>query len=149
MKMPWLSATGEKRLFQSIVLLASIVPIVAGAAGALLGPGMIHAGLPTNRDLDSHFRYLSGLLLGIGLGFIWSVVRIEKRSLLFRALGLIVIVGGLSRLLGAIEDGVPGPAHLFPFVMELLVVPALLLWLLRIGRADASHTGRSSRSIPY
>ena len=124
----------ERRLFQITVLVATIVPIAAGGRGALIGPAMIHGGLPAPPDLDSHFRYLSGLLLGIGLAFAWAVPRVERHVGLFRALGLIVILGGLARLLGAIEEGAPGTAHRFALVMELIVVPALLLWLGRIER---------------
>lgn len=124
----------ERRLFQIAVLVATIVPITAGAKGALIGPAMIHGALPATPDLDSHFRYLSGLLLGIGLAFAFAVPRLEKRAGLFRTLGLIVILGGLSRLLGAIEQGAPGSAHRFALVMELGVVPLLLLWLGRVER---------------
>ena len=124
----------ERRLFQITVLVATIVPIVAGGRGALIGPALIHGEFFAPPDLDSHFRYLSGLLLGIGLAFAWAVPRVEQHVGLFRALGLIVILGGLARLLGAIEEGAPGTAHRFALVMELIVVPALLLWLGRIER---------------
>ena len=128
------SPSTERRLFQITVLMATIVPISAGGSGVLIGPAMIHGALSAPPDLDSHFRYLSGLLLGIGLAFAWAVPRVEQRVGLFRALGLIVIVGGLGRLLGAIEEGAPGTAHRFALVMELVVVPALLLWLRRLER---------------
>lgn len=129
-----MSPTSERRLFQITVLVATVVPIAAGGRGALIGPAMIHGALPAPPDLDSHFRYLSGLLLGIGLVFAWAVPRLERHVGLFRALGLIVILGGLSRLLGAIEEGAPGIAHRFALMMELVVVPALLLWLGRLER---------------
>jgi len=130
----FLTPSTERRLFQIAVLVASIVPITAGAKGGLMGPAMIHGSPPLSPDLDSHFRYLSGLLLGIGLAFAWAVPRFEQRSGMFRTLGLIVILGGLSRLLGAIEQGAPGTAHRFALVMELVVVPLLLLWLGRLER---------------
>ena len=136
-----LTPSTERRLFQITVLAATIVPITAGARGALIGPAMIQGALPTPSDLDSHFRYLSGLLLGIGLAFVWAVPRFEQRSGIFRTLGLIVILGGLSRLLGAIEQGAPGTAHRFALVMELVVVPLLLLWLGRLERISGNAPG--------
>lgn len=132
-----LSPVTEKRLFQIVVLVATIVPIAAGAAGVWLGPGMIRAGLPSTPDLDSHFRYLSGLLLGIGFAFAWTLARLDQRANVFRVLGLVVICGGLSRLSGAARQGLPGTAHSLALVMELLVVPTLLLWLGRIERSTA------------
>lgn len=93
----------ERRAFQAIVFLASIVPIAAGAAGMFIGPRMLHGIATAGPDLESHFRYLSGLLLGIGLAFVACVRDLDRRAGTFRILGMIVIVGGLKRLLGALN----------------------------------------------
>lgn len=127
-----LSIHSERRLFQIAVLAGSVVPITAGAAGAFHGPEMIRALTAGSADLDSHFRYLSGLLLGIGVAFVFCVVHIERRSAMFRTLGFIVVIGGLARLLGAAIHGMPSGAHRLAMVMELLVVPVLLIWLQRL-----------------
>lgn len=86
-------------------------------------------------DLDSHFRYLSGLLLGLGLVFASSVPAIERRTARFRLAALIVVCGGLGRLLAWPLGGAPGPAHVAALVMELAVVPLLVLWQARVARA--------------
>lgn len=127
-------AAAERRLFQIIVLIAAIVPIAAGAAGVLIGPAMLHAVSSTSSDLESHFRYLSGLLLGIGVAFVVCAMDLDRRAGLYRALSLIVVLGGLGRLLGALEIGSPTGANRLAFVMELVVVPILLLWFRRIER---------------
>lgn len=124
----------ERRLFRIVVVLASIVPIAAGTAGVLIGPRMLHGVASASPDLESHFRYLSGLLLGIGLAFVACVADLDRRIGLYRSLSLIVILGGLVRLLGAIEHGTPTGANRLAFVMELVVVPLLLIWLGRIER---------------
>lgn len=124
----------ERRAFKIIVVAASIVPIAAGAAGVLAGPRMLHGVGTASADLESHFRYLSGLLLGIGLAFVASVIDLDRRGGLYRGLSLIVIIGGLGRLLGAIERGTPTGANRLAFVMELVVVPLLLIWFGRIER---------------
>ncbi len=131
-----MSAAAERRLLQAAILLACLVPLLAGGAGVLGGPAML-AGIgpgEAGADLDSHFRYLSGLLLGLGLGFLFCVPAIERRTALFRALGLIAVLGGLARLLSALTVGLPGPGHLFGLAMELGTVPLLLLWQARIAR---------------
>lgn len=129
--MPYISPRAERRLFQAAVYGGALVPITAGAAGSWYGPAFIgvHAG---STDFESHFRYLSGLLLGLGVGFVFSAADIERRIVLFRSLAMIVIVGGLARFLGAALAGLPGAPHRFAMLMELVVVPALLLWLTRI-----------------
>ena len=66
-----------------------IVPVSAGLFGVLFG-----FALTGERDIsvsaDSHFRYLSGLLLGLGLCFWATIPRIEERTTLFRFLSCIV-----------------------------------------------------------
>ena len=124
----------ERLALQLAVLVASIVPLAAGAAGVIDGPRMIHGTGVGTPDLESHFRYLSGLLLGIGLAFIATVPTIERQSRLFATLSGIVVVGGLARLSSAILHGAPGTPHQLALIMELGVVPALLLWQRRIAR---------------
>jgi hypothetical protein len=85
-------------------------------------------------DLDSHMRYLSGLLLGIGIGFASCVPAIEERSARFRLLGAIVLVGGAGRALSLFDVGLPGLAHRLALGMELGTVPVLLLWQWRVAR---------------
>ena len=133
----------ELRLFQLVVIVAALVPITAGAAGVWRGPAMISNAVTHSADLESHYRYLSGLLLGIGIAFVVGVADVGRRAGLLRALGFIVVMGGLARLLGAALAGFPDALHLFPFFMELVVVPALLLWLTRIERA--ANTGDRRR----
>ena len=126
----------ERRLLQAAILLACLVPLYAGGGGVLAGPAML-AGIgpgEASPDLDSHFRYLSGLLLGLGFGFLFCVPAIERRTLLFRTLGLIAVLGGLARGYSALQTGLPGPGHIFGLVMELGTVPLLLLWQARLAR---------------
>lgn len=85
-------------------------------------------------DLESHFRYLSGLLLGLGIAFAASIPTIERRSELFAVLTFIVVVGGLARLTSLLIDGAPGTADMLALGMELLVVPSLFAWQRRVAR---------------
>lgn len=85
-------------------------------------------------DLESHFRYLSGLLLGLGIAFAAAIPSIERRSQLFASLSFIVVVGGLARLASLIVNGAPGTAHVLALGMELGVVPLLYFWQRRVAR---------------
>ena len=123
----------ERRLLQFVVALGSLVPISAGAAGIILGPAMVDAdGVPPGAD--SHYRYLSGLLLGIGVGFATTIPAIERRTARFRLLTAIVVTGGLGRLVALLARGVPDKPMLAALVMELVVTPALALWQARVAR---------------
>jgi hypothetical protein len=131
----------ERRLLQAAVAIACLVPLTAGGAGVVEGPAMLRGVDAAPVDLDSHFRYLSGILLGIGIGFACCIPSIERRTLPFRTLGGLAVVGGFARLLSAVEAGTPGAGHVFGLVMELGTVPLLMLWQGRVARrcGDASR----------
>lgn len=125
----------ERRLLQFAVALASFVPLSAGLEGAIEGPSMTKAGIAADaRDLGSHFRYLSGLLLGLGIAFAAAIPTIERRSELLAALSGIVVVGGLSRLADLLAHGAPGTPHVLALGMELVVVPLLFAWQRKVAR---------------
>ncbi len=111
----------ERKALQAAVAIAALVPVIAGAAGVARGAPSQSAGF------DSHYRYMSGLLLGLGLAFWFATPGIERRTALFRVLTAVVFVGGLARLLAYAERGDPGVMR-YALVMELLVTPGLCLW---------------------
>ncbi len=82
---------------------------------------------------DSHFRYLSGLLLGIGIAFATTIPGIERHTTRFRVLTGIVVVGGAGRLMSLLLRGAPDAAMLAALAMELVVTPALALWQARVA----------------
>jgi hypothetical protein len=125
----------ETRTLQAALVVASLVPIFAGAAGLWFGANVTgDLDLPRATNLDSHFRYLSGLLLGLGLAVLSCVPRIATSGRLFQTLGAMVVIGGLGRLLSLLASGLPAPEHRFALAMELGVVPALMLWQWRVAR---------------
>jgi hypothetical protein len=124
----------ERRLLQVAVALACLVPLAMGTLSLVHGPSVLRGVTGASADLDSHFRYLSGLLLAIGIGFASCIPAIERRGARYRLLAFIVIVGGLGRLGSLLTIGTPGPGHLFGLVMELLIVPLLMLFQARVAR---------------
>jgi hypothetical protein len=123
----------ERRTLQRTVALAAILPIAAGLYGVLFGIDGIGTNPAVNVSADSHFRYLSGLLTGIGLLFLTCVPGIEDKTTLFRFLTLVVVLGGLARLLGLALTGVPSVTMLAALAIELGVAPLLCLWQTRVA----------------
>jgi len=139
----------ERRLLQAVLLLLSLSPLGIGGAGMLLGPGWLKGVGEVPADLDSHFRYLSGIFFGLGLALLTCVPRIESMTVRFRWIAVLVVIGGLARLLGLVEHGVPGRGHVVGLGLELVVTPLLVLWQHRVaGRraatnaADTTDAGR-------
>ncbi len=125
----------ERRLLQLATALACAVPLSMGAISVVSGPDVIRGvQAPWPIDLDSHFRYLSGILLGTGLIYLACLPTIERRGEIFCALCFAIVIGGLARLGSAIWMGWPGDGHRFGLVMELIVVPAITLWQMRVAR---------------
>ncbi len=85
-------------------------------------------------SLDSHLRYLSGLLFAIGMSFWAAVPSIETKTSLMRLLTFLVVTGGFARLAGATFVGMPSTPMLFALSMELIVTPFFCWWQSRIAR---------------
>lgn len=118
---------------QIAVAAGGLVPVGAGLSGILLGPQML-GDVTGPIALDSHYRYLSGLLLGIGFGFWSTIPKIEQQLERFQLLTAIVFIGGLARLWSLLSVGTPDHAMLFGLVMELVITPLLCFWQHRISR---------------
>jgi Domain of unknown function (DUF4345) len=121
----------ERRALQACVVLGGLVPVTAGLYGALFGGALTGDALSATGD--SHVRYLSGLLLAIGLGFWSTVPRIEHMTDRARLLTAIVVIGGLFRVAGFILGAAPLPGTTAAAVMEVIVTPMLCLWQSRIA----------------
>ena len=132
----------EKRLLQATIALACVVPIAGGGFGVIRGPAMLD--IVATAPAAAHFRYLSGLLLGIGLGFLSMVPRIEAQGRRFRLLAAIVVIGGLGRLLSVALGGSIDAATLFALAMELAVTPVLALWQWRVARLSLLMPDRTA-----
>jgi hypothetical protein len=129
----------EKKLLQQAVGLAAILPIATGLYGVLFGPALTNEMVSVSGD--SHFRFLSGLLLAVGLCFWSTVPAIEEKTGRFRLLTLLVALGGLARLLGLMLTGVPSFFMLGGLFMELVVTPFLCLWQTRVANRFADEFG--------
>jgi hypothetical protein len=116
-----------KRIFQMCVVLAAMLPVTAGLWG--VWDGLVDG----HSSLANHARYLSGLLLAIGLAFLATVRNVEQKSELFRMLTGLVVVGGLCRLVGvALGDPLSWKVGV-ALAMELVVTPALCLYQGRLN----------------
>jgi hypothetical protein len=129
----------ERKLLQQSVAIAATVPVAAGLYGVLFGQAL--TGDAVSISAESHFRFLSGLLLGIGLCFWSTLPAIEARTNRFRLLTLLVVIGGLGRLVGLGLTGLPSLFMIGGLIMELIVTPVLCLWQTRVANRHADEFG--------
>ncbi|HEY4166907.1 MAG TPA: DUF4345 domain-containing protein [Reyranella sp.] len=122
-----MTGTAQRNTLRFLVALGAVVPVAGGLWGVLAGLGGVSAW-----SVD-HYRYLSGLLLAIGLGFWSTVPNIERRTQRFRLLTGLVVIGGLCRLLGVALGDPVTPAVVAALAMELVATPALCLWQAQVS----------------
>ena len=138
----------ERRLLQLAVAIACLVPITVGGWSVLQGPHFLGRAASIPTDLDSHFRYLSGIFVAVGLAFATCIPGIERKGARFRLLGALIVSGGLARLVSLLTVGTPSTGHLAGLAMELGVVPLLMLWQARIAQRRPSIRGPGSAAVP-
>lgn len=129
----------ERKLLQQSVAIVATLPVATGLYGVLFGQAL--TGDAVSISAESHFRFMSGLLLGIGLCFWSTLPKIEEKTGRFRLLTLLVVIGGLSRLIGLALTGLPSLFMIGGLIIELIVAPVLCLWQTRVANRYAEEYG--------
>ncbi|WP_380785035.1 DUF4345 domain-containing protein [Sphingomonas sp. R86521] len=129
----------EKRLLQAVIAVACLLPLIVGGQGILHGPAPFGHLAEVPRDLDSHFRYISGIFFATGLGFVSCIPDIARKGPRFRLLGGLIFVGGCARLVSLLAVGVPSKGHVLGLGMETIVVPLLMLWQWNFARRATAN----------
>lgn len=122
-----MSLAAERRALQATVALLCLIPFATAAASLAGGAAWLQRG-PVATDLDSHFRYLSGIFLGLAIGFATCVPAIERKGARLRLLGMMVVLGGCARAGSLLLIGAPSVGHLAGLCVELGAVPLVVLW---------------------
>jgi Domain of unknown function (DUF4345) len=122
-----------KKALQMTIAILSSVPLTIGVIGIVLGT---RRWLPTNMitpDFDSHYRYIAGYYVSLGLLGLWIIPKIERHTGLFRVICASVFMGGVGRVASIVQVGLPGPMGIFFTVFELCF-PLLILWQTKVSR---------------
>lgn len=126
----------NKRPLQIAMGALGAIPVITGVLTmlGLSGPIYSSASIPANALLDSNLRFFGGLWLVLGLAVYWLVPRIESETTLFRALWLMIFMGGVGHLISMIFLGLlPLPFVGFT-VLEIVGAPAFIYWQSRISK---------------
>ena len=129
----------ERKLLQQSVAIVATIPVATGLYGVLFGQAL--TGDAVSISAESHFRFMSGLLLGIGLCFWSTLPGIETKTGRFRLLTLLIVIGGLGRLMGLGLTGLPSLFMIGGLVVELVIAPVLCLWQTRVANLYAEEHG--------
>ena len=127
----------------------SIILIVLGALNIFIGinvgfGGIVTLGLQgqteffevTNETVflmrDSHIRYFGGLYFGIGVFLILASTNLSKYHTTLNLIFALIVIGGLARFTMMRFDIIFGPDIIGSILVELVLMPVLYFWLLKI-----------------
>jgi hypothetical protein len=133
------SPSKSYRLFQGIMAILAIIPLVTGVLTmlGLSNPEYKSAGFPMHLVMDSNLRFYGGVWFGLGLVLLWMLPRLHQEGKLFFAFSLTIFIGGLGRLLSMVYAGWP-PAPFIAFTaLEIIGMPLLVLWQRKFAREMA------------
>lgn len=132
--------TPSRRALQITSAVLGAIPVVTGVL-TMLGlsdPIYAGAGIPAHALLDSNLRFFGGLWLVLGLSLYALLPRIERETMLFRTLWLMISAGGVGRLLSMVFVGMPP----WPFVgftlLEVVGAPLFIVWQARVAATQAA-----------
>jgi hypothetical protein len=130
----------SRRALQVATGILALVPILTGLVGmmGLDDPLYAAALLPRDATLDSNLRFYAGVWCGLGLVVFWLIPRIERETALFRALWLMIFIGGVGRLFSLPVVGLPFPPFIGFTLLEVIGAPVFVWWQSRVAQEPAS-----------
>ena len=123
-----------RRALQIAMAILSIAPLGFGLGNMFAGAGGLMPNWPITPDLDSQFRYQSGVYICITALLWWMIPRIEQVGWPFRAMALGLFVGGIGRLINIQEFGVPSAPMYYGMMLELSM-PIFVAWQYWVEKA--------------
>jgi len=126
----------SKRPLQITMAVLGAIPLITGIL-TMLGLGdPIYAStqIPQNALLDSNLRFFGGLWLGVGIAVYWLIPNIEKQTALFRAVWLMIFLGGIGRLLSMLFLALPPWPFIAFTLLEVAGAPVFIAWQARVER---------------
>jgi hypothetical protein len=129
---------GAENALQIATAILGIVPIATGLIGmsGISDPIYASIGLPANPLLDSNLRFFGGVWFGLGLALYWLIPKIEKQTVLFRAIWGMIFVGGIGRVISMLLIGLPPVPFIGFTILEIVGAPIFVAWQARIAKLN-------------
>ncbi|KUL34501.1 hypothetical protein ADL15_15575 [Actinoplanes awajinensis subsp. mycoplanecinus] len=104
------------------------IPVVTGVTAVVGGLDFSPDDTNGTPYFDSEYRFLGVWWAAAGVLLWWSLRAPRRRAVVTRALLGVMVLGGVARLLGVVLTGLPPLPFRVSMTVELLVIPALLIW---------------------
>ena len=127
-----------KRSLQVVLAILSLLPLAVGTLGFIYGAALLAPAAGVTPKLDSHYRFMSALDVGLAVTVWWIIPQLERQTSLFRLVCMIVFAGGVGRVVACLLVGSPGTAFLAVTGLELLI-PLLIPWQAQVAKQALSE----------
>lgn len=112
----------SQRVAQICLLLAAAIALFGGCLQMSLGQP------ETTPRLDNVHRFLAGIYLGAGILAAWAAFTIARHDTLIYLLALVILLGGVGRLVSMAKVGLPEPSWLWlGYVGSELILPVIIV----------------------
>jgi hypothetical protein len=128
----------SRRILQAILMIVGLILIITGLLGIIYGITddfygiSMSSNIQGNIILDSNLRFYGGLSIGLGLIIFWLIPSLEKQKIIFRLISLMILIGGIGRVISMIMVGNPSTLFIIFTMLELLF-PLLIFWQNKIA----------------
>jgi hypothetical protein len=93
--------------------------LIFGATGpGPLGNRWLEEGRTATLLLDADLRFFGAMMIGMGIIFFWTILKVEAPGPLIYMLAGAVALGAAARVYALIKYGNPGTAGIIPIIIE-------------------------------
>ncbi len=138
----------KRKVLQILLVISGLLMLFRFGGPALIfgatGPGpfgnrWLAEGTTATLLLDADLRFFGAMMLGIGVIFFWTILRVEALGSVIYILAGAVALGAAARIYARITYGNPGTAGTIPVVIEAVLPLLLVLSRYYVGK-DAPKT---------
>lgn len=122
----------QQRTLIIVLAVLGAVSIASGLSGIIFGPEGVPGGAPTTASVDNEYRFTNAFWLAAGAALWWSLFRLPERRNVTRVVLVIAFLGGFARLVSVGVMGWPHPVFIAALILELVVVPLVIWWHVRV-----------------
>jgi hypothetical protein len=129
-----------KRGLQVVLAVGGLVAMVTGLVHIAGGVSTFPGSPAAENAADNEARFLAAFWVAFGAVAIWVVPRVERETLVVRALGGALILGGLARVVSIADVGEPDSFQYVLMAIELILGPLVIGWQALLRRARVTES---------